>query len=36
LAQKLREGGYQAYALQGGFDAWKAAGLQVEPKARAA
>jgi len=36
LAQKLREGGYQAYALQGGFDAWNAAGLPVERKSRAA
>jgi len=36
LAQKLREQGYQAFALVGGYDAWKQAGMPVEQKARAA
>jgi rhodanese-related sulfurtransferase len=29
-AASLRESGYQASALDGGFPAWKAAGYQVE------
>jgi rhodanese-related sulfurtransferase len=37
LAQKLQEHGYErVWALQGGFDAWQAAGLPVESKAKAA
>jgi len=36
LAQKLREHGYQAWALQGGYDAWKNAGLPLEKKFKAA
>jgi rhodanese-related sulfurtransferase len=33
VAQQLREQGFrQAFALKGGFDAWKAAGGPVEPK----
>jgi 3-mercaptopyruvate sulfurtransferase SseA len=33
VAQQLRDRGFtQAYALQGGFDAWQEAGGQVEPK----
>jgi len=33
VAQFLREQGYRAYALRGGFDAWIQAGLPTEPKA---
>jgi rhodanese-related sulfurtransferase len=37
LAQKLRERGYQnVWALQGGFDAWRNAGMPVESKTKAA
>jgi rhodanese-related sulfurtransferase len=36
LAQKLRERGFQAWALRGGYDAWIAAGLPVEQKSKAA
>jgi rhodanese-related sulfurtransferase len=37
LVQKLRERGYQnAWALRGGYDAWKAAGLPLEQKSKAA
>jgi rhodanese-related sulfurtransferase len=36
LAQKLRQRGYQAWALQDGYDAWKAAGLPLEQKSKAA
>ncbi|PYV63857.1 MAG: hypothetical protein DMG95_05725 [Acidobacteria bacterium] len=37
MAQRLRELGYaNAYALQGGFQAWQNAGLPVETKSRAA
>jgi rhodanese-related sulfurtransferase len=33
VAQKLRDQDFdEAYALQGGFDAWQAAGGPVEPK----
>lgn len=33
MAQQLRDAGFaEAYALQGGFDAWQAAGGLVEPK----
>jgi rhodanese-related sulfurtransferase len=36
LAQRLRQNGYQAFALVGGYDAWKQAGLPVERKSKAA
>jgi len=36
LAQKLRQSGYEAYALKDGYDAWKEAGLPVEKKSKAA
>jgi rhodanese-related sulfurtransferase len=37
LAQKLGQQGYrESYALLGGYDAWKKAGLAVERKAQAA
>jgi rhodanese-related sulfurtransferase len=36
LAQKLRQRGYQAWALQGGYEAWKDAGLPLEQKSKAA
>jgi len=36
LAQKLRDRGYQAWALQGGYDAWEDADLPVEQKSKAA
>jgi hypothetical protein len=36
LAQKLNALGYDAYALQGGFDAWQEAGMPVETKQKAA
>jgi rhodanese-related sulfurtransferase len=33
VAQELRQHGFeQAFALRGGFDAWKDAGGPVEPK----
>jgi 3-mercaptopyruvate sulfurtransferase SseA len=32
VAQYLRDQGYQAYALRGGFDAWVRAGLPTDPK----
>jgi rhodanese-related sulfurtransferase len=33
VALQLREQGFEnAYALEGGFDAWQAAGSPVEPK----
>ncbi|WP_373323982.1 rhodanese-like domain-containing protein [Dictyobacter formicarum] len=33
MAQELRRAGWpRAYALTGGWDAWKAAGLPIEPK----
>jgi rhodanese-related sulfurtransferase len=32
VAQFLNEHGYQAKALLGGFDAWKAGGYPTEPK----
>jgi rhodanese-related sulfurtransferase len=33
LALKLQERGYKdVYALQGGFDAWRKAGMPMEPK----
>jgi rhodanese-related sulfurtransferase len=37
LAQKLRERGYKnVWALKGGFDAWRNAGLPVDSKQEAA
>jgi rhodanese-related sulfurtransferase len=36
LAQELRQRGYQAWALQGGYDAWKDAGLPLGKKSKAA
>jgi rhodanese-related sulfurtransferase len=37
LARKLRQRGYQnVWALQGGLDAWRNAGLPLESKTRAA
>jgi rhodanese-related sulfurtransferase len=37
LVQKLRERGFKnAWALQGGFDAWRNQGLPVESKIEAA
>jgi rhodanese-related sulfurtransferase len=37
LAQKLTEQGFKkVWALKGGFDAWRDAGLPVEPKSKAA
>jgi len=37
LAQKLREHGYQqVWALKGGLEAWKNAGLPLERKQKAA
>jgi rhodanese-related sulfurtransferase len=36
LAQKLRDRGYQAWALQGGFEEWQRAKLPVEQKLKAA
>jgi len=37
LAQKLRDRGYaNAWALQGGLDAWKKAGLPLESKQKSA
>jgi rhodanese-related sulfurtransferase len=36
LALKLQERGYRdVFALQGGFDAWRKAGMPVEPKLEA-
>ena len=35
MAQYLREQGYRAYALRGGFDAWVRAGLPTDPKSAA-
>jgi 3-mercaptopyruvate sulfurtransferase SseA len=32
VAQFLREEGYEAYALKGGYQAWKTAGYPLEPK----
>ena len=32
MAQYLRERGYAAFALKGGYQAWKAAGYPLEPK----
>ncbi len=32
MAQFLREQGYQAYALEGGLDAWLDAGYPTDPK----
>jgi rhodanese-related sulfurtransferase len=33
VAQQLRDQGFtEAYALEGGFDAWQAEGGPVEPK----
>jgi rhodanese-related sulfurtransferase len=34
VALQLRELGFRAFALTGGFDAWKSAGLPVEPLRR--
>jgi rhodanese-related sulfurtransferase len=31
VAQTLREKGYNAEALEGGYTAWKEAGLPLEP-----
>ena len=31
MALELRKVGYEAYALLGGYDAWRDAGLPVEP-----
>jgi rhodanese-related sulfurtransferase len=36
LAQKLRDRGYQAWALQGGYDAWEDSDLPLEQKSKAA
>jgi len=36
VASDLRRHGYQAFALQGGYAAWEAAGYATEPKRRAA
>jgi len=37
LVQKLQERGYEdVWALEGGFDAWRNAGLPVESKRQAA
>jgi rhodanese-related sulfurtransferase len=37
LALKLQQRGYKnVWALQGGFDAWKKAGLPLAPKRQAA
>jgi rhodanese-related sulfurtransferase len=36
VAQILREHGYRAYALRGGFNAWMGAGYPVEEKSKAA
>lgn len=33
MALRLRSEGVEAFALEGGFDAWLAAGLPAEPKA---
>jgi len=32
VAQDLRGQGYRAYALEGGFAAWRDAGSPIEPK----
>jgi 3-mercaptopyruvate sulfurtransferase SseA len=32
VAQFLREQGFDAFALKGGYQAWKAAGYPLEPK----
>jgi rhodanese-related sulfurtransferase len=32
VAQALKRRGVRAYALAGGFDAWKDAGYPLEPK----
>jgi len=32
VAQDLRRHGYQAFALKGGYEAWKSAGYPTEPK----
>jgi 3-mercaptopyruvate sulfurtransferase SseA len=32
VAQFLREQGYEAFALKGGYQGWKAAGYPLEPK----
>jgi hypothetical protein len=32
VAQFLREQGYEAYALKGGYHGWKGAGYPLEPK----
>jgi rhodanese-related sulfurtransferase len=34
VAQFLSDQGYHAFALTGGFDAWKAAGGPLEPGSR--
>jgi rhodanese-related sulfurtransferase len=36
LAQQLIANGYQAWALKGGFDAWREAGFPVESKRKVA
>lgn len=36
LAQILRQDGYDAWALEGGLPAWRAAGLPMEPNGRTA
>jgi rhodanese-related sulfurtransferase len=37
VAQELRDAGFRnAWALEGGFDAWADAGLPVEAKGKAA
>lgn len=36
MAQKLRALGWEAAALEGGLDAWRAAGYPVEPAAATA
>jgi rhodanese-related sulfurtransferase len=36
VARLLRDGGFDAYALTGGFDEWLEAGAPVEPKGGAA
>ncbi len=34
MALQLRDIGFRAFALTGGFDAWKAEGLPLEPLRR--
>jgi rhodanese-related sulfurtransferase len=36
VAQELRDSGRNAWAIEGGFDAWVEAGLPVETKEKAA